>query len=481
MISVISPWFLVFAAAFVPAWFAAPAARRWQVLLAGNLLFYCLAMSHWSGAVALIASSLVVWAASRRAGPKGGRGWLALGLAAALGPLLLLKYSRMLWPGLPELILPLGLSYYSLQLISYLLDVRAGRQDSAPDAARLLCYASSFLSITQGPFQRYGDLMPQLERPVSFEASRLYSGAQRMAWGYFKKLAVADRAAVVVSAVFAAPETFDRSQLAFGVVLFAVQLYADFSGYTDIVLGLGEVLGLRLPENFRQPYLALSVGDFWDRWHISLSTWLREYVFEPLTWSGWNTRLPVIGQRWAGQPVLTSLMLTFLVSGLWHGAAWNFVVWGALNGFYQVVSAWTRRGRKKLWKRLNVGAKNPVRRWWQRLFVFFWICVGYVFFCAGDIGVALRYLWGIVAQPGHAVFSEYWRIGLISRLDLLLLLAGVALVVAVDLVHERGVRLRAWLAQKPRALRWAVYQCAIFAFLLMGRFLAGGGFLSARF
>lgn len=481
MISVISPWFLVFAALFVPVWFAVPAARRWQALLAANLLFYVLAMSHWSGAVALTASSVVTWYAARRCAARPGRGWLALGLAAALGPLLLLKYSSMLAPGLPTLILPLGLSYYSLQLTSYLLDVHAGRLEPAAGPARLLCYASSFLSITQGPFQRYGDLMPQLERPAAFDRARLASGVQRMAWGYFKKLAVADRAAVVVSTVFAAPAAFDRSQLIFAAVLFAMQLYADFSGYTDIVLGLGEILGLRLPENFRQPYLAISVGDFWDRWHISLSTWLREYVFEPLTWSGWNTRIPVLGRYWGGQPVLASLMLTFLVSGLWHGAAWNFVVWGALNGLYQVVSAWTRRGRKKLWKRLNVGAKNPVRRWWQRLFVFFWVCVGYVFFCAGDIGIALRYLAGVVLQPGHAVFMEYWRIGLVSRLDLLLLLAGVALLVGVDLVHERGVRLRGWLAAKPRAVRWAVYQCSIFAFLLMGHFLAGGGFLYARF
>ena len=195
------------------------------------------------------------------------------GLAAALLPLALLKYlpAALGWQG--TLANALGIGYFTLQLVSYLCDVRRGRILPEEKYARLLCYASFFLSITQGPFNRYDALMPQLDRPTVWDTNRVWRGVQRSAWGYFKKLAVADRAAVVVDTVFANPAAFDRTQLLLGGVLFTVQLYADFSGYTDIVLGVGEVLGLHLPENFRQPFFADSVKDIWARWHISLSQW----------------------------------------------------------------------------------------------------------------------------------------------------------------------------------------------------------------
>ena len=190
--------------------------------------------------------------------------------------------------------------------------------------ARLLCYASFFLSITQGPFNRYDELMPQMDRPARWDTARAWRGVQRSAWGYFKKLAVADRAAVVVDAVFANPAAYDRTQLLLGSVLFTVQLYADFSGYTDIVLGVGEVLGLTLPENFRQPFFADSVKDIWARWHISLSRWLRDYVYIPLG-----------GSHCTKAQKDRNLLLTFLVSGLWHGAGWTYLVWGGLHGLCQ--------------------------------------------------------------------------------------------------------------------------------------------------
>ena len=175
----------------------------------------------------------------------------------------------------------LGIGYFSLQLISYLVDVRRGKQEPESQYARLLCFASFFLSITQGPFNRYDELMPQLDAAAP-QPGQWQRGAQRCFWGYFKKLAVADRAALAVNAAFADPSAYDRSQLFLCAVLYVFQLYADFSGYTDIVLGAGEMLGLPLPENFRQPFLAATIRELWDRWHISLSRWLKDYVYIPL-------------------------------------------------------------------------------------------------------------------------------------------------------------------------------------------------------
>lgn len=492
MFSVNAPGFLVFMAVLLVIWYRLPAAKRWYVMLAAGIIFYL--SLDIPGFFVLFASTLVVWFCARRAMPDdrgGARTWFGIGLAAALGPLLLLKYYAMmagtlndllglrLWSG--SLLQPLGLAYYSLQLTGYLLDVRRGEIQPETRFARLLCYASFFLSITQGPFNHYRNLMPQLDATPAFEMRNLQYGIMRCVWGYFKKYAIAERMATVVNAAFSNPQDMDLSQLVFGVVVFAFQLYADFSGYTDIVLGAGETLGLKLPENFRQPYFAATIGEFWDRWHISLSSWLREYIFEPLAWNGWFQRLPVVGRFFTKPPVNASLLVTFLVSGFWHGAAWTYVVWGLLNGAYQVVSGLTRRWRKKTWKLLKVSAKSRAHHAFRVVFVFILICIGYVFFRAESLGAALNYFACMGARVEFTVFSRYWELGLSSRLDLLLLLAGMALLVLVDVLHERGWQIRKRILESPLPVRWCIYECVIFAFLLMGRFLSEGTFLYARF
>ena len=312
MIAVTSPGFVLFAALLAGLWYACPPPRRWQLLLGANLLFYAVLCP--AALPVLAGSSFLVWWCGRRTAKK--PVFLA-GLAAALLPLALLKYlpAALGWQG--TLANALGIGYFTLQLVSYLCDVRRGRTLPEEKYARLLCYASFFLSITQGPFNRYDALMPQLDRPTVWDTDRAWRGVQRSAWGYFKKLAVADRAAVVVNTVFANPAAFDRTQLLLGGVLFTVQLYADFSGYTDIVLGVGEVLGLHLPENFRQPFFADSIKDIWARWHISLSQWLRDYIYIPLG-----------GSRCSKARKDGNLIITFLVSGLWHGAGLTYLVWG---------------------------------------------------------------------------------------------------------------------------------------------------------
>jgi D-alanyl-lipoteichoic acid acyltransferase DltB (MBOAT superfamily) len=239
MIAVTSPGFVLFAALLAGLWYVCPPPRRWQLLLGANLLFYAVLCP--AALPVLAGSSFLVWWCGRRTAKK--PVFLA-GLAAALLPLALLKYlpAALGWQG--TLANALGIGYFTLQLVSYLCDVRRGRILPEEKYARLLCYASFFLSITQGPFNRYDALMPQLDRPTVWDTDRVWRGVQRSAWGYFKKLAVADRAAIVVDAVFANPAAFDRTQLLLGGVLFTVQLYADFSGYTDIVLGGGKVLDI---------------------------------------------------------------------------------------------------------------------------------------------------------------------------------------------------------------------------------------------
>ena len=308
-------------------------------------------------------------------------------------------------------------------------------------------------------FNRYDALMPQLDRPTVWDTDRVWRGVQRSAWGYFKKLAVADRAAVVVDTVFANPAAFDRTQLLLGGVLFTVQLYADFSGYTDIVLGVGEVLGLHLPENFRQPFFADSVKDIWARWHISLSQWLRDYIYIPLG-----------GSRCSKARKDGNLIITFLVSGLWHGAGLTYLVWGGLHGLCQAAENHLPPRRPgKLCHALRVAGT-------------FCILAGaFVIFRASSLANAAELFKGILCNGGHAVFSNYWELGLTSLQEEILLYAGIAILLAVDAAHERGVSLRTKIAALPTPARWAVYEVCIFVFLFMGRFLGGGSFLYARY
>lgn len=283
MFSVTSLGFLPFMALFVCLWYHVPQPSRWKLVLAANAVFclsidigafFAVAPCHGSGVAGRAACAARAAQPPRVAGTGAGRS-----PAAAAGA----QIQRHAGAGLRDLYKPFGLAYYSLQLAGYMLDVWHGRTAPTPSYARLWCYAGFFLSLTQGPFNRYNTLMPQLEAaPKTFETQRLISGLQRSAWGYFKKFAIADRAAIVVSAAFADPASFDRSQLIFATVMYSFQLYADFSGYTDIVLGMGEILGLHLPENFRQPFFSASVKELWARWHISLSQWFRDYVYIPL-------------------------------------------------------------------------------------------------------------------------------------------------------------------------------------------------------
>lgn len=453
MIAVTSPGFVLFAVLLAGLWFACPPPRRWQLLLGANLVFY--AVLSWRTLPLLLGCTFLVWWCARRAAAK--KATFCAGLAAALLPLAALKYLPVVigWQG--TLVSALGIGYYTLQLVGYLCDVRRGKILPEERYARLLCYATFFLSITQGPFNRYGDLMPQLDAPTKWDAARAWRGAQRSAWGYFKKFAIADSAAVVAETVFANPAAFDRTQILLGVLLYTFQLYADFSGYTDIVLGVGEVLGLRLPENFRQPFFADSVKDLWARWHISLSHWLRDYVYIPLG-----------GGRCGKAKKDRNLVLTFLVSGLWHGAGLNYLAWGGIHGVLQSVE-----------NHLPPRRDTKLRHVLRVLGTFCIMMATLIVFRSGTLDEAMTVFKGIACNSGHAAFTQYWRLGLTSMQEQVTLYLGIVILLCVDAAHEKGICLREKIAALPTPARWAVYEVCIFAFLFMGRFLGGGSFLYA--
>lgn len=467
MFAVTSPGFVLFAAVLAGLWFFCMPARRWQLMLVASVVFYL--SLDWQGFIVLAVCAAFVWRCALNARDK--TLWFSVGLAAALAPLLLLKYYVAAAGGLytlagfrlwqPQWLQPLGVGYFTLQLISYLVDVRRAQIPAERCYARVLCYTSFFLSITQGPFNRYAELMPQFDAPVGWDCDRVRHGVLRCFWGYFKKVAVADRANVVVTAAFASPASFDRSQLILAAVLYSFQLYADFSGYTDIVLGVGEILGLRLPENFRRPFLAATVKELWARWHISLSRWLRDYVYFPLG-----------GSRCRAARRDANLVLTFLVSGVWHGAGLTYLLWGFLHGAIQALEnhlPWRHaitKGRARL-----VGVAGT----------FCIFVITFTIFRASSLANAAQFFSGILHNDGHRVLSNYWELGLATRQEQLFLFLGVAILILTDLLQEYMGSLYNRLMAAPRPLRWAFYEAALFAFLFMGYFLGGGGFLYAHY
>ena len=277
---------------------------------------------------------------------------LALAAAAALAPLLFFKYfNTLLGAYVPEsvrafsLLTPVGISFFTFKAVAYLAEVYKGALSPCRHFGRYALYVSFFPEVSMGPIQRPGDLMAQIGTPRAFDAGRAVRGAQLMLWGYFEKLVVADNLAPYVSAGLDAPDLVMGLSVFLASVLYAVLLYADFAGYSHIAIGCMQLLGFDVPENFRAPYFSTSVKEFWNRWHISLSSWLRDYVYIPLG-----------GSRCSTARCCVNLLITFLVSGLWHGTGLQFAVWGLLHGAYLAVGRLTAPARARL---AHSGAERP--------------------------------------------------------------------------------------------------------------------------
>ena len=251
---------------------------------------------------------------------------------------LLQRFSIPMQPFTLRLALPIGISFYLFQTISYLVDVYKGKIPAERHFGIYAVYISFFPKVMQGPIERGESLLPQLHKPRRFHYGQASYGMKLMAWGFFKKLVLADGLSIYVSQVYDNLSSYTDFSLMLATFFYAIQLYCDFSGYTDIALGSAGILGIRLSPNFRSPYFASSIKDFWGRWHISLSSWLRDYIYIPLG-----------GSRVGRVRHALNIMITFLVSGLWHGASWNYVLWGGIHGALQIIEGffpWNKKSSR---------------------------------------------------------------------------------------------------------------------------------------
>jgi alginate O-acetyltransferase complex protein AlgI len=455
-----------------------PASARWAWLLTASCLFY--GWQHPANLAFLGGVTLLVWACGalmeRAATAAGRRRWLAGGLVALIGSLVAFKFhdftageiERVLRAQGSDLALPrlgvaapAGYSFYVFSAASYLVDAFTRRLPALPHAGHLALYLAWFPKILAGPIERATTFLPQWRaRPTP---EQLVLGAQLIVWGLVKKVLIADNLAPFVDKPFAVAAFATPVDLLVAVYFFAFQIYCDFSGYTDVAIGISMLFGITLAENFRRPYLSRSTGEFWgERWHISLGRWFRDYLYIPLG-----------GSRAGAARQYFNLMLVFIASGLWHaglgyGVGWTFLAWGALNGAYQ----WAGLATRPLWLRLghSLPAIANSRAWTtlRVLLTFHLIAITWIFFRARTLTDA----WTILRKLGtslpqlpslltHYAFTSGHVLGLVL----------IALLLAIELLDERR-SIFSRLAQVPAAWRWAAGYAGIFALLILGRWQA---------
>jgi alginate O-acetyltransferase complex protein AlgI len=345
--------FYLFFPVVTAGYFLLPFRFRWIWLLAASCWFYMAFVPVYIlilGVTILVDYTAGIWIA-RSEGRR--RKWLLVAsIVVNVGVLAIFKYLGFLNANLEalahflgwnyplgplHLLLPIGLSFHTFQSMAYTIEVYRGNQEPERHLGILALYVLFYPQLVAGPIERPQHLLHQFHEPKPADPANITSGLRLMAWGFFKKVVIADRLAHLTNPVYSDPQSFSGPMLALATVAFSYQIYCDFSGYSDIAIGTARLMGYRLMQNFDRPYHARSLADFWRRWHISLSTWFRDYLYIPL---GGNR---VARGRW-----YRNLMITFLVSGLWHGASWNFVIWGGLHGTYLVVSLMTARLRARV-------------------------------------------------------------------------------------------------------------------------------------
>jgi alginate O-acetyltransferase complex protein AlgI len=465
--------FLIFFPVVAAVYFAIPHRFRWAWLLGASCYFYMafipvyIFILFFLIAVDYVAGMLIEDSTGARR-----RSWLIMSLIANIGMLAVFKYFNFLnantraiaevfhWPyGMPalSLILPIGLSFHTFQAMSYTIEVYRGRQKAERHLGIYALYVMFFPQLVAGPIERPQHLLPQFYERHEFDYERVTSGLRRIAWGLFMKVVIADRLARYVNLVYNDPSSFEGLTLVLATIFFAFQIYCDFAGYSHIAIGTAEVMGFRLIENFNRPYLAQSIGEFWSRWHISLSTWFRDYVYIPL---GGN-RVPK--PRW-----YFNLFVTFLLSGLWHGANWTFVIWGALNGFYLISSIVTASARERLTSAIGLSRKPALHGVVRVATTFALTCIAWVFFRAGSLHDAMVvFSHALVTPVPHQVLPDILRAEGITKLEVAysgLLIAGLIL---IEVITTR-VNLIGLFRLQPAWVRWPAYYALCMAIWMLG-------------
>jgi D-alanyl-lipoteichoic acid acyltransferase DltB (MBOAT superfamily) len=470
-----SAHYLLFFPIVVIIYFLVSKRYRWIVLLAASYYFYMSWNPIYIGLI--IISTIIDYLCGCAMGKIDDRTkrkpYLYISLLTNLGILFSFKYFDFFIESFSQLLgllnldyaipslnvlLPVGISFYTFQTMSYSIDVYYDRIKPEKHLGIFAVFVSFFPQLVAGPIERASNLLPQFRVDTSFDIQRITSGLLLIGWGLFKKVVIADNIAILVEIVYSEPVGLPGNILILGTVLFAFQIFCDFSGYSDIAIGSAKVLGIDLMENFRRPYYSKSVSEFWKRWHISLSSWFRDYVYIPL---GGNR---VIKWRW-----YYNLFITFLVSGLWHGANWTFVIWGALHGFYLISAIVISK-----YININFSSRSQLGKFLDVLVVFSLVCFAWIFFRADNLDDAFYVCahlfdnWSINVNTISDQFSIsnsiHWQL-YNKRYILILSIIAIGVMEFIHLL-QRKASVREQLRTKPIYIQWSLYCMMIFSIVL---------------
>ncbi len=438
---------------------------RWQnaFIVVASYVFY--GWWDWRFLLLIAFTSLCSWGSGLLIGKaethKKARTWTTLNIVLNLGILAMFKYYDFFVAEFAQLfhistdglllnvILPVGISFYTFQALSYSIDVCRGKIEPTKDIVAFFAFISFFPQLVAGPIERATNLLPQFLKKREFNYDTAVDGMRQILWGLFKKIVVADNCAVYVDQVFSNYASHSGSTLLLGIILFAFQLYCDFSGYSDIAIGTAKLFGIKLMRNFNNPYFATSFADYWKRNHISLTTWFMDYVYYPMVGGSdkllyWNF----------------CMIVTFLLSGMWHGAGWTFMLWGLYQGVFIVISMNLAKPRKRFEKKHNLKG-NGVYEWMSRLVTFLVVCLGLVFFRSESISQAFAYLVGIVDNGFFGL-----SLSVKPKLSLTLLL-GIAMLLVMEWVsrdEEHGFSMKG----RHVLFRWSFYVMIVMLIVFVG-------------
>lgn len=381
---------------------------------------------------------------------------VAVCLLINFGILCHFKYS--LFTG-KNIVLPVGISFYTFQSFGYVMDVYRGKTVAEKNFLKYALFVSFFPVQTSGPIERSDNLLKQIQTERKFDWENVKTGLSLMLWGYFLKLVMADRIAIFVNAVF--EKEMGGVYAILATLLFGIQIYCDFAGYSSLAIGAARVLGFRLLENFDAPYLSKSVSEFWRKWHISLTSWFRDYLYIPLG-----------GNRKGRIRKYINIMIVFLVSGLWHGAGWKYLIWGGLNGAYQVVGDVLRPIKQKITDCLHLNRYSFLYQTLQKIITFLLVDFAWLFFKAGSAGSALRIIRKTFTEFDWKVMTDgsLYQLGL-SCMEFRFMLLTILALLVVDILHEKRIYMLDLLKERNiciRAFGYAVLLMIVVTFGVYG-------------
>ena len=469
--------FLIFFPIVVTVYFTLPDRLRRFFLLGASYYFYMSWKPEYL--ILIIISTLIDYYAGIQMGKAEStstrKAYLILSLCTNLGILFAFKYFNLfndtvrnifnscnIFYGIPafEALLPVGVSFYTFQTLSYTFDVYRKHKEPETHFHIFALYVSFFPQLVAGPIERSTHLLPQFYKRHTFDGHRVVSGLQLILWGLFKKVVIADTLAVYVNTVYNAPDTVQGLPVLLATYFFAFQIYCDFSGYSDIAIGCAQIMGYDLRENFRRPYFAQSIAEFWKRWHISLSSWFKDYLYIPL---GGNR---VLKWRW-----YFNLLVVFLVSGLWHGANWTFVIWGALHGLYLVLSNMTQAIRARVSQFFHLDQVPVVHQYVRMLITFHLVLFSWIFFRANSIPDAFLIMQNMLSIDLASLSVSQLGINIapgIGRAEMIIVSLAIFFLLFIHMIEERRKSFRLILADQPIFMRWFVYLVLILAVMNLG-------------